>query len=75
MAFKRSVIPEAHHSRSEVDAKIYESDLARLKLELKPYIIQLSEKAFRIYAKQHKADKNTEDLEWLRYKKILEKTL
>lgn len=75
MSFKKSVIPEAHHSRAEIDVRIYESDLAKLKLELKPFILQIAEQAFRIYAKAHKADQNIEDLEWLRFKRILEKKL
>lgn len=38
-------------------------------------IINISEKAFRKYAKAHKASAELEELEWQRYKKILQSTL
>jgi hypothetical protein len=38
-------------------------------------IINISEQAFRKYAKAHKASAELEELEWQRYKKILQSTL
>ena len=42
-----------------------------LAIQMKPLIIQIVERAFRRYCKAHSADIGIEELEWKRFKKIL----
>ena len=57
------------------DAETRPEILRNLTLELKPHIIKIVEVAFRKYCNAHSADEGLEDLEWQRFKKILNRVL
>lgn len=68
---KRNVYPQPYHDK-EKERKF---DIEELEKELKPVLIGLIERAFRKYCKAHGAKPDVEDLEWSRFKKILNRML
>lgn len=76
---KRNVYIQPHHSkgereRIESEALRHEST-KKLAEKLKPHLIDIMEHVFRRYCRAHKATKAQEELEWERFKKILNRTL
>jgi len=70
--FSRNVHPQAYQIRVAEESKF---DIEGLEKELKPLIIGLIEKAFRRYVHAHGTTQEVEDLEWTRFKKILNRML
>ena len=65
--FSRSVYPQVRHD-AEAERK-FDIDVAEK--QLKPMLISVVERAFRHYCKAHGAPEAQEELEWKRFKKIL----
>ena len=65
--FNRSVKPQARHD-AEAERKF---DIDVVERQLKPMLVSIVERAFRRYCNAHGAAKIVEDLEWTRFKKIL----
>lgn len=65
--FSRNVHTSARHD-SEAERKY---DIEGIEKELKPLLLGIIERAFRRFMNAHGAPKDVEDLEWTRFKKIL----
>lgn len=76
MPFKKSVKPKDFHNEGELRRKASEKEVLEkainlLAEELKPQIVSIVERCFRRYCQGHRAPKELEELEWQRFKKIL----
>lgn len=50
-------------------------DIGEVEKELKPLLVSIIEKAFRRFMKAHNAPADMEEIEWMRFKKILNRML
>lgn len=74
---KKNVFIQPHHDKGERERAKSEINEPYRKLAeaLKPHIMVIVERAFRTLLRGHGAPKEAEDLEWERFKKILNRTL
>jgi len=69
--FKRNVHIQPHH-----EIKSYSDEgLGEIEKTLKPLVLSIIEQAFKRYCNAHKATNEIRELEWKRFKKILNEML
>lgn len=70
---KKNVFVAPRHSAEE--ERKFDADVGDQVALVKEFIITVSERAFKKYAKAHGANESQQEQEWNRYKRILSKML